>query len=670
MPKPITHLSFQVFPRIADDLSMFRMREKLVLRILVPTVATVMALMLLLGALAAHLVVSQIRRTTAAEVAEQTDRVVDTLAAVDALSSQTVHASMDVLRSEGQRAGEPSLGSEVDFSGQRVPDLRLGKTSQTGNFALVDRVKELMGGTATLFVRRGDVFVRISTNVLRPDGGRAVGTVLDAKGAACAAVRQGRAFYGVVDILGKPYMTAYEPMRDGRGVIIGVWYTGYPLSTLAGLGQHIAQVRILDHGFLALLRRDGSVVFRPAGIGEQQLQQVLSGTADGWESASEPFNAWGYRVVAAWPKADISTRIVRLEILLLVCAAAIAGLLVLVVWLILRTLVLRPVSDFVARLDDADLNTVLRSQRRDEIGRLAASFDHFVLRLRKTLLEVEAASRRLTESATAMSSSAELQATSSAEGSTQAGQMVVAIDEVSETIRSVSQSSTGAANAARQTVDLAQAGRESAQQSASTMQSLAAEVAETARQIGTLEAQSEKIGKVLSVIDEIAEQTNLLALNASIEAARAGEAGRGFAVVAGEVRRLAERTTAATREIGDVVGSIQNETRRAVEAIASNQAAAGKEQSLASATGEHLSRITEMAHQAGEQIVQIAAAATQEASSIAHIRENVDRMAKLGELTAQEARTTVHACEELSHLAATLHTLIEQFHLSEPGMAA
>lgn len=649
---------------------MLHIREKLVLRILVPTIATVMGTMLLLGVVAAQIMASQIRAATAQEVVEQTERVTETLAAVNALSSQTVHGSMEVLRSEGQRVGEPSLASDVELNGQRVPDLRLGKLSQTGHFELVDRVRGLMGGTATLFARRGDAFVRVSTNVLRPDGGRAVGTVLDAKGAAYAAIREGRGFYGVVDILGKPYMTAYEPMRDGRGEVIGVWYTGYPLSTLGGLGEHVAAVRILDHGFLALLRRDGSIVFRPAGVEERVVQQILSGKAEGWSTESKPFDAWGYRVVAAWPRSDISARIVRLETLLLLSAVGIAGLLVLVIWLILRGLVLRPVSDFAVRLDNADLNTVLRTERRDEIGKLAASFDRFVLRLRNTLEEVGAASHRLTESATTMSASAALQASASAEESAQADQIVLAINEVTETIRGVSESSTGAAAAARQTVDLAQAGRQSAQQSASTMQSLAAEVAATAQQIATLETQSGRIGKVLSVIEEIAEQTNLLALNASIEAARAGQAGRGFAVVAGEVRRLAERTTAATQEIDEVVKSIQGETRRAVEAIAANEAAAGRERELAGETGEHLGRITEMARQAGEKIVQIAAATTEQASSIGHIRENVDRMAKLGDSTAQEARSTVRACEDLSQLAETLRTLIDQFHLSRQEEAA
>lgn len=647
-----------------------RLRESLAVRLLIPTVATVTATALVCGGIAAYLVGAQMRETTRQDVAEQTSRVMDTLATVNALSSQTVQGAMHVLMAEGARAGAVSLGPEVDLKGRKVPELRLGKVSQTGNFTLVDEVKGQMGGTATLFVRSGEDYVRVSTNVIRADGGRAVGTVLDPKGAAYAAIREGRAFYGVVDILGKPYMTGYEPMRDAKGAVVGIWYTGYLLSSLGDLGQHVAETRILKNGFLALLRRDGKVVFRPDGVDSKVLEQVLSGRAKGWDQSSRQFDPWGYRVVAAWPKADISSQIVHVEILLLLCAVAIAGLLAVVISAILRVLVIRPVAEIGARLSKADLNTMLETSRRDEIGQLATSFDRFVLRVRKTLLEVEQASRRLTESAAVMSASASVQASASTEGSAEADHMVLAIDEVSATIQGVSESSSEAAAAARQTVDLAQAGQESAQQSAETMKSLAMEVGETARQIGTLEEQSERIGKVLSVIVEIAEQTNLLALNAAIEAARSGEAGRGFAVVAGEVRRLAERTTAATKEIDEVVRSIRAESRRAVEAIASNEAAAGKERDLANATGQHLSRITSMASQAGDRIVQIATAATQQASSMAQIRENVDRMAKLGESTAAEARSTAHACEELSTLADTLHTLIGEFHLGENAAAA
>jgi hypothetical protein len=103
--------------------------------------------------------------------------------------------------------------------------LYLGQAKINGNFELVDALKTKFGGTATIFAKKGNGFVRISTNVLK-DGNRAVGTQLDPSGPAIAAIRQGNAYYGIVDILGKLYDTGYEPIKNAKGEIIGIYYVG------------------------------------------------------------------------------------------------------------------------------------------------------------------------------------------------------------------------------------------------------------------------------------------------------------------------------------------------------------------------------------------------------------------------------------------------------------
>ena len=95
------------------------------------------------------------------------------------------------------------------------------------NFALVDEVQKQAGGTATIFVKSGDEFVRIATNVRKGDGSRAIGTILDPKGKAFAAVAKGKSYFGEAKILGKPYIAGYEPIRDASNGIIGVYYVGY-----------------------------------------------------------------------------------------------------------------------------------------------------------------------------------------------------------------------------------------------------------------------------------------------------------------------------------------------------------------------------------------------------------------------------------------------------------
>ncbi len=127
-----------------------------------------------------------------------------------------VKEAMSAMKAEAKKLGEPKVeGGSLFF----------GATKINGDFALVDSLKAKFGGTATFFVKKGDAFVRISTNVMK-DGNRAVGTTLDPVGPAIAAIKQGKGYYGIVDILGKLYDTGYEPINSAKGEVIGVYYVG------------------------------------------------------------------------------------------------------------------------------------------------------------------------------------------------------------------------------------------------------------------------------------------------------------------------------------------------------------------------------------------------------------------------------------------------------------
>lgn len=141
--------------------------------------------------------------------------------------AEDVQASMQLLKSKAVTLGAPSIKGEEAVAGKTVPAIYFGDTKLNNNFTMVDDVKKEMGGTATIFVKSGDEFVRVATNVMKDDGTRAIGTVLDPKGKAFAAIAKGESFYGEVGILGKPYITGYEPIRDASNNIIGVYYVGY-----------------------------------------------------------------------------------------------------------------------------------------------------------------------------------------------------------------------------------------------------------------------------------------------------------------------------------------------------------------------------------------------------------------------------------------------------------
>lgn len=130
-----------------------------------------------------------------------------------------VKVSMGTLKAELNKLGPPRIEGE---------NLFFGSSKINGDFTVVDAVKAKHGGTATVFVKKGSNYVRISTNVMK-EGARAVGTPLDPSGPAKAAIDQGKAYYGIVDILGKMFDTGYEPIKTAKGETVGVYYVGYPM---------------------------------------------------------------------------------------------------------------------------------------------------------------------------------------------------------------------------------------------------------------------------------------------------------------------------------------------------------------------------------------------------------------------------------------------------------
>lgn len=140
---------------------------------------------------------------------------------------EDVAIAMQTLKTKAAGMGAPSVKGEEQVAEKKVPGLYFGATKMNNNFELVDAVQKERGGTATIFVKNGEEYVRIATNVKKDDGSRAIGTILDPKGKAIAAIAHGGSFYGEVDILGKPYVTGYEPIRDQQGNTIGIYYVGY-----------------------------------------------------------------------------------------------------------------------------------------------------------------------------------------------------------------------------------------------------------------------------------------------------------------------------------------------------------------------------------------------------------------------------------------------------------
>jgi hypothetical protein len=148
-------------------------------------------------------------------------------ARVSAGPDEDVQVAMKLLKSKAATLGTPSVKGEEVVAGKTVPALYFGSTKMNNNFVLVDEVQKEVGGTATIFVKSDDEFVRVATNVKKDDGSRAIGTILDPKGKAIAAISKGESYFGEANILGKPYITGYEPIRNANNDAIGIYYVGY-----------------------------------------------------------------------------------------------------------------------------------------------------------------------------------------------------------------------------------------------------------------------------------------------------------------------------------------------------------------------------------------------------------------------------------------------------------
>ena len=336
------------------------------------------------------------------------------------------------------------------------------------------------------------------------------------------------------------------------------------------------------------------------------------------------------------------------------------------VYVLIQKFVLSPLQGLTVISRDiaqgqGDLTKRVPVNSQDEIGELARYFNLFIEKMHKSMGKVAEATDRIASSATELSATSEELSCSADGQNARMVQSASAVEEMTMTASEVARNSTEAARIAQDTSETARTGHEVMVQTVSGMQQVSDAVGQSANIIMTLGKSSDQIGEIVRVIEDIADQTNLLALNAAIEAARAGEQGRGFAVVADEVRKLAERTTKATKEIGDMIRQIQQDTKSAVASMEDGTQRVMGGVELANKTGEALEKIQSMVNQTTTMIQQIADAAEEQSSATRQIASDLEAVAQSTKEASGGVSESARASQDLSILATELQSLVGTF---------
>ncbi|MBY5705434.1 HAMP domain-containing protein [Rhizobium leguminosarum] len=556
-----------------------------------------------------------------------------------------VSDARDATRAMAVLYGAADQAAKVELKDNQLSAVTEDAIPALADHSLVDRTAQSIAGVATIFQKQGSDYVRISTNVKKENGDRAVGTKLVAEHPAQPVLARGEAYYGPAELFGRKFMTGYFPIKNASNANVGILFIGIPME-LYYQRMYELQMLVLGVGGIVMLLV-GVLTYYAIRLSVKPLQalttsvrSISSGDLDGAIPCVEKKNEFGDigRALAlfrdsARARRDLETQAAEQRELSDAERArndadkrSLDGQI---------DFAVNQLAAGLGRLSQGDVSQTIGTPFVGRLEQLRVDFNASLLRLQDTLSGIRDSAATIQRNSGAVSASAgELSKRTEAQAAN-LEETAAAVEEITVTVRS-------SAERAREANNVVAATKKTADNSGAV-------VGDAVAAMDRIEQASQRIEQIIEVIDDIAFQTNLLALNAGIEAARAGEAGKGFAVVAQEVRELAQRSADAAREIKSLIET------------SSREVTAGSE--LVQKTGSVLASISQEIIAISGHVETIATASRDQSAALQEVNGSVNAMDQMTQKNAAMVAETTQASRLLAGEADTLMALIERFRI-------